>query len=88
LQDIQKIKYFHNFKSIKECLNYIEIDKNKIEEQENLLILKFLILNEEDNYIEFNLNEKIKTKEEIIESQRWIINRLKREKEEMKLIGF
>jgi hypothetical protein len=50
--------------------------------------LKFLILNEEDNYIEFNLNEKIKTKEEIIESQSWIINRLKREKEEMKLIGF
>jgi hypothetical protein len=46
--------------------------------------LKFPILNEEDNYIEFNLNEKIKTNEEIIESQSWIINRLKREKEEMK----
>ena len=84
--EIQKIKYFQNFTSIKECLNDIEIDKNrnkiKIEEQEILLILKIPI--EEEKYIEFNVNEKIKTKEEIIEGQSWIIERLKREKEEMK----
>lgn len=89
LEEIQKIKYFQNFTSIKECLNDIEIDKNrnkiKIEKQENLLILKIPILKkEEEKYIEFNVNEKIKTKEEIIEGQSWIIDRLKREKEEMK----
>ena len=89
LVEIQKIKYFQNFTSIKECLNDIEIDNNrnkiKIEEQDNLLILKIPILkDEEEKYIEFIVNEKIKTKEEIIESQIWIIDKLKREKEEMK----
>jgi len=86
LKDVQKIKYFQKFKSIKECLNDIVMQKNKIEieEQENLLIMKIPKLNEDGNYIEFKINEKVKTKDEIIEDQSWTIDSLEREKEEMK----
>ena len=86
LKDIQKIKYFQKFKSIKECLNDIIMQKNKIEieEKENLLIMKIPKLNEKGNYIEFKINEKVKTDKEIIEEQSWAIDSLRREKEEMK----
>ena len=86
LKDIQKIKYFQKFKSIKECLNDIIMQKNKIEieEKENLLIMKIPKLNEKGNYIEFKIDEKVKTEKEIIEEQSWAIDSLRREKEEMK----
>jgi len=85
LKDIQKIKYFQNFISIKESLNDIVIDRNKIkiEEQENLLKLKIPISNKED-YIELELNEKAMTEKEIIDEQKWIIYNLKKENEDMK----
>ena len=85
LKDIQKIKYFQNFISIKECLNDIVIDRNKIkiEEQENILKLKIPISSKED-YIELDLNEKAMTEKEIIDEQKWIIYNLKKENEDMK----
>jgi ubiquitin C len=62
------------------------MQKNKIEieEKENLLIMKIPKLNEKGNYIEFKINEKVKTDKEIIEEQSWAIDSLRREKEEMK----